>query len=166
MDEPSICPVPQVPRPRRGSLRCSGSRKRHRRKLEVWKVAASMVHLLNGLDEGTFRQHTQRRPCLAADTRSRDVVGSISSGILPEAKRYVERRRGLAPTGVPAIARLLKATTAGYGAARASETVHVPLEALAVDELADDLAVVMLEALPHAERQFYSDEANLVDPEQ
>ena len=83
-----------------------------------------MVSLLSGLDEGTFRQHTQRRPDIAKDMRPQDVVGSILSGILPEAKRYVERRRGLSPIGVLAIARLLKATTAGYGAVRASDTTR------------------------------------------
>ena len=107
VDEPSIWPIPQVPRPRRGSLRCSGSRKHHRTKLEVWKVAASMVNLLNGLDEGTFRQQTPRGPWFATDMRPQGVVGSIHAGIQPEAKRFVERRRGFAPTGVLAVARLL-----------------------------------------------------------
>ena len=39
------------------------------------------------------------------------------------------------------------------------KTTHVPLDASAVDEPSDDKVVVMLEALPYHEQQFYSEES-------
>ena len=100
-----------------------------------------MVSLLNGLDEGTLQQHSTRRPSPATPSSCQDAVGQIHSWILPEAKRHVERRWGSAPTGVPAVASLLNASAAGYGAVMAGDTVHVPLRSLAVDEPADDLVL-------------------------
>ena len=79
-------------------------------------------------------------------------------------KRFAVERRGGCPTGVHAVASLLKLLPCeAYLRRGRALSTHQSFVAERMDEPKDDRCVDMLQALPESERLFYSSEDNVVD---
>ena len=164
---PSLLPLQPIPRPSKPRYSSSRLRSRHRRRMGVLRVACGMVQVLNALDAGDCKPQTRaarrlndRSPLDPAAMRTRNMC-------LREAQDLERRRREFeAPTGVQALASVLKTSQVEQYSVRAtSDSPHVPLRSGDIDEPSDDWCVSMLEVLPTEDADYYSAEDHVVNLE-
>ena len=122
-----------------------------------------LVALVNQLHAGSFHKQTGRAQQDWGESSLAPAWRSIHSLLLAEASRFVKARRDPGPTGVQAMAKMLKLSSEeAYGRAERGGVAQTPLLAHALDEPLDDHVVDMLEALPPSERAYYSEEDRVV----
>ena len=101
----NLLPLPFPDRPVRSCSASSRIRRRFALRLQVWRVAASLVKLINDMDSGkvTNSEKDRRMTFRKSGTRvtvSEDAVNLALSRILSSASHFVKARRGLGLTGV------------------------------------------------------------------
>jgi hypothetical protein len=155
-------PAPLPERPTLTTTTSSRLKTRFHRRLTVWKRACQLISSCNAL-------YTGGDPHRAAWMNTEQWQGkhcaawaAMQQRALRLASAAVKERRGPGPTGVQALATLLRLASHGYsvtpGAVR-----QVPLYAQAIDEPPAHIQIQMLDALPPEEAEFYASEANVVD---
>ena len=159
----ALFPLPLLERPVPGKSRSSRIRHRFRRRITLWRIANNVLIGMNALHDGGSTVNTLRcrkvssRTTVAAQEQAHREALAVS-------KRFAVERRGDCPTGVRAVASLLKLMPceAYLRRARALST-HQSFVSDRIDEPKDNRCVDMLQALPESERLFYSNESNVVD---
>ena len=160
-----VLPLTKLERPKKGALTSSRLRHRRRRRMGVWRVATELVAVINALDTGTLTAQTTRCVPTHATEEQRDAWRSAHQTMLREAKCFERRRRGESSTGAHQLARLIHSTAHDqYSVKAASEMPRVTMKAAAIDEPDHERTVDMLNALTERESQYYSCEANVIDP--
>ena len=100
--------------------------------MRVWRRARGLIELMNGLNCGSLevRPTGRREP---KDDERRLAWKLVQRYALEDAARYERDCRGLAPTGVHALAELLKLSVDDY-AVRATGVRQVAFRAAAIRE--------------------------------
>ncbi|CAK0846110.1 unnamed protein product [Prorocentrum cordatum] len=124
-----------------------------------WKEA----ELMNGMGRGSL----EARPAGQREPSNDDMMLAwqlVQQYALQDAARYERDCRGLAPTGGQGTDLACdRGPQDAYTGERKGVSRHVMMCAAAVAEPPDDMVVDLLEALPDGERQYYSDELNVLD---
>ena len=159
-------PVPSVPsQPQSFSPRL---RKRWREKLCLWKLVSRWVLFLNGLYSSSLRE--PKKHC--ASSRSPPPFSAAQEAVLrrlwDRAKDVREGRRqeprALETGGQTAAVQAVKGAVVEDSYARVQKKQNqIPLRADLIAEPSDDRVVIMLEALPRSESEFYSNESNCIE---
>ncbi len=164
---PSVWPLLPLPfpdvvhwKPRR-SCRL---RQRQKRRLQVRRAAVGLIKVINALHYG---QVSSVLTTPGAKVGSRMKVTSARSlalsHLLSRVALVVRERRGLALTGVQALASLLKAPLDESGYVRPTGVRQVPMVADNMVEPKEDKCICMLQALPGEDAAYYQFEDNVVE---
>ena len=145
---------------------------RRKRLLQWWRVARSMISLVNGLDTGNTYSCLTVGDCFDSLPEIRDAQRLAGQEIWFNASVFARARRDLGLTGDHAgrpgqqtfAAILTKEGVGADGYARVSKsTPMVPLLASLLDEPLDESCVDMLLALPPDEAWYYTKEEHLLE---
>ncbi|CAK0872525.1 unnamed protein product [Prorocentrum cordatum] len=138
-------------------------RTRWARRMRVWRRACGLIELMNGMDRGSL----EARPAGQRESSDDEMMLAwqlVQQYALQDAARYERDCRGLAPTGGQGTDLACdRGPQDAYTGERKGASRHVTMCAAAVAEPPDDMVVDLLEALPDGERQYYSDERNVLD---
>ena len=129
-------------------------------KLRLLRQAVNATMAVNGL-------YMARPPSTSlsshrAHPELREVWGRFHSQALALSGEAIRRRRALGRTGVHALADLLRLEIERY-TVKPKSIPQVPFTANEVDEPRSSVKVIMLEALPEEDAEFYSKPENLID---
>ncbi|CAK0851604.1 unnamed protein product, partial [Prorocentrum cordatum] len=138
-------------------------RTRWARRMRAWRRACGLIELMNGMDRGSL----EARPTGQRETSDNEMMLAwqlVQQYALQDAARHERDCRGLAPTGGQgADLACDRGPQDAYTGERKGVSKHAMMCAAAVAEPPDDMVVDLLEALPDGERQYYSDERNVLD---
>lgn len=162
-----LLPLPYPSRPVKSSSKSSRLRQRHKRKLQVWKVACGMVRAMNGLHLGRV-DDMLTSPTLVADRQMKatDARQLALWRVLQQASVLARERRGLCLTGAQSAAPiLLKTPMDDNGYLRTGGIPQVSMLADRIVEPKNEHCIDMLTALPEEDSVFYSKEEYVVERE-
>ena len=141
-DSVKLTPLPYPSKPVHRPSRSANWRLRKKEQLRIYRVACSMVSLINGLDEGhTYANQSVVLPDLLCQVRSAQELAL--KDILQNATLFVRARSGETLSGdhgapkerQPRTAKLIKQDMNEEGYVRTSRAApQVALQALAIDE--------------------------------
>ena len=139
-------------------------RQRQKRRLQVRRAAVGLIKVINALHHG---QASSVLTTPGAKVGSRMKVTSARSlalsHLLSRVALMVRERRGLALTGVQALASLLKAPLDESGYVRPTGVRQVSMIADNMVEPKEDKCICMLQALPREDASYYQLEDNVVE---
>ena len=167
-NELRIFPLPLPPMPPQPQSSSPRLRKRWRERLVLWKLVSRWVSFLNDLYSSSLREPKKH----LASARAQPPLSAAQEAILRRlwvrAKECREGRRReprvVESGGQSAAVQIVKGAVAEDSYARVLKKQNqVPLQADLITEPSEDRVVVMLEALPQCEAEFYSSENNCVD---
>ncbi len=162
-----LLPLPYPSRPVKPCSKSSRLRQRHKRKLQVWKVACGMVRAMNGLHRGRV-DDVLTSPTSVADRQMKatDARQLAVWRVLQQASVLARERRGLCLTGAQSAASiLLKTPMDDNGYLKMSGISQVSMLADRIVEPKGENCIDMLTALPEEDSLFYSKEEYVVERE-
>ena len=155
-----VTPLPPLDKPVKSSSSSARLRQRFKKRVEVWRLANSLITLVNALDSGSLTiAHQQEHFREASSSRVSAAQSAVIGRLLGEAQQFARDRRllDLGTGDQSATLRLVKSAKLMEGYARVDRThSQVPLIAEAIVEPANNDVVQMLDALPEGEARYYS----------
>ncbi len=139
-------------------------RQRQKRRLQVRRAAVGLIKVINGLHGGQVSSELTTPGAKVGSQMKVTSARSLAlSHLLSRVACMVRERRGLALTGVQALASLLKAPLDETGYVRPTGVRQVPMLADNIIEPKDDKYICMLQALPREDAAYYQLEDNVVE---
>jgi hypothetical protein len=164
----NLLPLELPARPVKPSSTSARLRRRHKWKMQTWKIAVGMVKLINGLDAGTHGAHRPFDLSLSAEAlKTRELA---SQALLREAALFAKERRSFSQgktgahqsSSLEALVKGCAVDEDGY-ARRHRSVPQVSMLAASMVEPNHNRVVPMLDALPSSESFYYSKEEHCID---